>query len=342
MTSARKRSTSPRSEFGLARHFLGGVEHLIGGGAGLARRLGDAGDVGRHLVGAGRGLLHVARDLLGRRTLLLDRRGDRGRDLVDLADRLADALDRRHRVPVEAWMAAICAPISSVAFAVWLARFLTSDATTAKPLPASPARAASIVALSASRLVWPAMSLISLTTSPMRCAASARPCTVALVRSALVDRLPGDARRLADLAADLLDRRDSSSAARATVWTLVDACSEALATAVAWRLVSSAVALIVCADPAAPMVDADTALHHAGDAAIEILGARLEPAARALPSPRAPVSCSRGQRVGAQHVLLEHQHGLGHGADLVLAVGAGDFGLLVAVGERASSPWSCR
>ena len=33
--------------------------------------------------------------------------------------------------------------ISSVAFAVWFARFLTSDATTAKPLPASPARARS-------------------------------------------------------------------------------------------------------------------------------------------------------------------------------------------------------
>jgi hypothetical protein len=41
-----------------------------------------------------------------------------------------------------------------VAFAVWLASDLTSLATTAKPLPASPARAASIVALSASRLVW--------------------------------------------------------------------------------------------------------------------------------------------------------------------------------------------
>jgi hypothetical protein len=43
--------------------------------------------------------------------------------------------------------------MSSVAFAVWLASDLTSLATTANPLPASPARAASIVALSASRLV---------------------------------------------------------------------------------------------------------------------------------------------------------------------------------------------
>jgi len=47
----------------------------------------------------------------------------------------------------------------------------TSEATTAKPRPASPARAASMVALSASRLVWPAMVLMSSTTSPMRAAA---------------------------------------------------------------------------------------------------------------------------------------------------------------------------
>jgi hypothetical protein len=48
------------------------------------------------------------------------------------------------------------------------------DATTVKPLPASPARAASIVALSASKLVWRAMSPIKLTTSPIFCAALAR------------------------------------------------------------------------------------------------------------------------------------------------------------------------
>ena len=47
------------------------------------------------------------------------------------------------------------APISSVALAVCVASDLTSLATTAKPLPASPARAASIVAFKARRLVWP-------------------------------------------------------------------------------------------------------------------------------------------------------------------------------------------
>src|SRR5260221_717115 len=81
-------------------------------------------------------------------------------------------------------MAVTCAAISAVARIVLPARFLTSLATTAKPLPASPARAASIVALSARRLVWLAMSLISLTTSPMLAASLNRPWTVVLVRSA--------------------------------------------------------------------------------------------------------------------------------------------------------------
>ena len=66
--------------------------------------------------------------------------------------------------PVAPCIAATCAAISSVAFAVWLARDFTSDATTAKPLPASPARAASIVALSARRLVCSAMPVMILTT----------------------------------------------------------------------------------------------------------------------------------------------------------------------------------
>jgi len=50
---------------------------------------------------------------------------------------------------------------------------------------ASPARAASMVALSARRLVWPAISLIRLTTSPIFLAALASPSTVCWVFSVL-------------------------------------------------------------------------------------------------------------------------------------------------------------
>ena len=74
--------------------------------------------------------------------------------------------------PVELWISATRPAISSVARAVWVARLFTSLATTAKPLPASPARADSMVALSASRLVWLAIAWISCTTVPIRSAES--------------------------------------------------------------------------------------------------------------------------------------------------------------------------
>ena len=57
--------------------------------------------------------------------------------------------------------------MSSVALVVWLASALTSEATTENPRPASPARAASMVAFSASRLVCPAMLLMISMISPM-------------------------------------------------------------------------------------------------------------------------------------------------------------------------------
>src|SRR5437588_351214 len=63
---------------------------------------------------------------------------------------------------VACWIAVILAVMSSVARAVCAARLFTSCATTAKPRPASPARAASIVALRARRLVWPAMARVRL------------------------------------------------------------------------------------------------------------------------------------------------------------------------------------
>ena len=65
---------------------------------------------------------------------------------------------------VSAWIASTRREMSPVAFAVSWARSFTSPATTAKPLPASPARAASMVALSARRLVcWATVSYTHLT-----------------------------------------------------------------------------------------------------------------------------------------------------------------------------------
>jgi len=57
--------------------------------------------------------------------------------------------------------------ISSVALAVCPASVFTSDATTANPRPASPARAASIVAFNASRLVCSAICEMRSTTEPI-------------------------------------------------------------------------------------------------------------------------------------------------------------------------------
>ena len=153
-------------------------------GAGVARRLLHAGHVGRDLVGADRGLLHVARNLLRRRALLFDRGGNRRGDFVDFADGRGDRTDGADRVGGRALDRGDLRADLLGRLAVCSARFFTSEATTANPRPASPARAASIVAFSASRLVWLAISLISLTTSPIRVASADRSCTVAFVRSA--------------------------------------------------------------------------------------------------------------------------------------------------------------
>ena len=114
------------------------------------------------------------------------------------------------------WMSWISVPISPVALAVCCASDFTSEATTAKPRPAAPARAASMVALSASSEVCAATPSISLTTAPMRSAAAARLRTMRSVRPSW-----STVRSVAFLAAatSLLERAISASSSRAAFAT---------------------------------------------------------------------------------------------------------------------------
>src|SRR5580700_2544919 len=85
---------------------------------------------------------------------------------------------------VSFWIAAIFWLMSSVALAVCFASSLTSLATTANPLPASPARAASMVAFKASKFVCWAMEVMTLMTLPISALLSPSLATMALVLSA--------------------------------------------------------------------------------------------------------------------------------------------------------------
>ncbi len=127
-----------------------------------------------------------------------------------------------------------------MAAAVALASSLTSPATTAKPLPASPARAASMVALRASRLVCSAMEVMTLMTSPISAELTPSLATVALVLSAAATAEA--ATRAASVAFWAISRMEApiSSAPVETEPTLADTCSAAALTAPAWAEVSSA------------------------------------------------------------------------------------------------------
>ena len=183
-------------------------------------------------LGALRDVLDAARDFLRGRALLLDRARDRRGDVRDLADGAADLLDRGNQLLRRALHAGdVMRDISSVAFAVWLASDLTSEATTAKPRPASPARAASMVALSASRLVCSAIAVISLTTSPISCAARDNlPMRAVGLLAPAARRLPRSGWIRAPACRSRRPRPTSSSVADATDCMLLEASSEAPAT----------------------------------------------------------------------------------------------------------------
>ena len=235
---------------------------------------------------------------------------------------------------VEACIAATWAEISSVAFAVWLASALTSEATTAKPRPDSPARAASMVALSASRLVWAAIEWISLTTSPIFSAPVESACTVALVRSASPTALLAISLERATWREISATELDSSSAAAATVPTLFEALSRSRADGGGAR-----------AGVAGGRRHRLRGGLHAGrgrrhraddavDAALEVAGDVFHRRAAFRRGARLGLGLGLFEPADPHRIVLEDLDGRRHRADLVAAADAGNFAVELAVGQR--------
>ncbi len=137
--------------------------------------------------------------------------------------------------------------MSSVASAVCLASSLISLATTAKPLPAAPARAASMVALSASRLVCAEMLLMVSVTWPISWAAWPSFCICSVMVCAWTVAFSLMARARAVLAAMSPTVALICSVALATEDRLPVDCSMPAAIDEVLALASSAAAATVCA-----------------------------------------------------------------------------------------------
>ena len=158
------------------------------------------------------------------------------------------------------------------------------------------------------------------------------PCTVVLVRSASDTAFCAIAADCATWRPISVTELASSSDAAATVCTFVDASSVAAATAVAWLLVSSAVAVIDDA-VACSSVEADaTDLSTVEIFRIERLGQIVHP--RRTRHARADgFGFLGGKLLGLDHVLLEDQDRSRHQADFVLLVGCGNLDGVIAAGK---------
>ena len=192
--------------------------------------------------------------------------------------------------------------MSSVAFAVSWASSLTSLATTAKPLPASPARAASMVALSASRLVCSAMLVITLTTLAICSDDSPSLATVAVVVSATSTACAATRATSAAFCAISRIEEPICSDPADTVCTLVETWPAAVATiplcaedssasrAMFWALAESssvAEARVVELSPIAVITDRMFAIEASSAAAIRPTSSLLSTPAEPRRSPSA-------------------------------------------------------
>src|SRR3954452_16981008 len=110
----------------LGRELFGGAQHFPRGRTGVVGGALHARYVGVDLLGAARGLLDAAGDLLGRRALFLDRGPNGGADLVDLADDVGDVADRGHGLVARGLDRRNLPEISVLALAVWPASDFTS------------------------------------------------------------------------------------------------------------------------------------------------------------------------------------------------------------------------
>jgi len=130
----------------------------------------------------------------------------------------------------------------SVASLVWVASALTSLATTAKPRPAGPARAASMLAFKASRLVRLATDLMKSSTEPISSDAAFTDCSVLLSLS--TSRVAAAAMVEETLTCSAICPIDlpSSSKEAAMLCTFFEAFKADCETPSAWVLVASAAA----------------------------------------------------------------------------------------------------